>query len=255
MEIKQNTKNMIPDALQFSLEKLSNHFGVSIKLNATYDSQGDKCQISEENGTYCITLNAAKIDATECELYAGYHVQKILLPRLKLETERLLLRRYHPDDATQCFAFLSNEQDAHMDCSKAFAEMDEAYHELVTLFGQRETQYMITLKESGEVIGTVHVFEDDSRAVETMEIGYSIAHAHQRKGYAYEALSALLDLLQNDLCLEMITAGVLPENIASEKLLLKLGFRKEGLRHKAVWHEGLNKPVDLIYYYRDRQEK
>ena len=252
METKQNTKNLIPDALRFSLEKLSNHFGVSIKLNATYDSQGDKCQISEENGTYCITLNAAKIDATECELYAGYHARKILLPRLKLETERLLLRRYHPDDATQCFAFLSNEQDAYMDCSKAFTKMDEAYHELVALFGQRETQYMIVLKESDEVIGTVNVFADDSRAVDAMEIGYSIAHTHQRKGYAYEALSALLGLLQDELRLEMVTAGILPENTASEKLLQKLGFQREGLRHKAVWHEGLGKPVDLIYYYRDR---
>ena len=252
MEIKQNTKNLISDALRFSLEKLSNHFGILITLNATYDSQGDKCQISEENGTYCITLNAAKIDATECELYTGYHVRKILLPRLKLETERLLLRRYHPNDATQCFAFLSNEHDAYMDCSKAFTEMDEEYHELVALFGQRETQYMIVLKESDEVIGTVNVFADDSRAVDTMEVGYSIAHAHQRKGYAYEALSALLGLLQDDLCLEMVTAGILPENTASEKLLQKLGFQREGLRHKAVWHEGLNQPVDLIYYYRDR---
>ena len=111
---------------------------------------------------------------------------------------------------------------------------------------------MVTLKENGEVIGTVNVFADDSRAVDTMEIGYSIAHAHQRKGYAYEALSALIDLLQKDLCLDMITAGILPENIASEKLLSKLGFQKEGMRHKAVWHEGLNKPVDLLYYYRDR---
>ena len=114
---------------------------------------------------------------------------------------------------------------------------------------------MVTLKENGEVIGTVNVFADDSRVVDAMEIGYSIAHAHQRKGYAFEALSALLDLLQNELYLEMVTAGALPENVASEKLLMKLGFCKEGLRHKAVWHEGLNKPVDLIYYYRDRQEK
>ena len=139
-----------------------------------------------------------------------------------------------------------------MECSKAFTEMDDEYQELMAQFAQRETQYMIVLKESGEVIGTVNLFADDSRAVDAMEVGYSIAHAHQRKGYAYEALSALLGLLQNDLYLEMVTAGILPENKASEKLLEKLGFHKEGLRHKAVWHAELDNPVDLVYYYRDR---
>lgn len=236
------------------LERLCGSFSAPVRISVITDNDAPKLQTREENGIYVMTLNTAKIPASEQEAYAGYHVREYLLPKLRLETERLILRRYQPRDAEQCFAFLSNGQDAYMDCCKAFTAMDEAYYERVALFGQRETQYMITLKDSGEVIGTVNVFADDSRAVDAMEIGYSIAHAHQRKGYAFEALSALLDLLQKELCLEMVTAGILTENIASEKLLSKLGFCREGLRHKAVWHEGLEKPVDLIYYYRDRRE-
>ena len=234
------------------LETLAAGFGISLTIKTIYDTDGCKQHTTTENGKYVITLNAAAIYESEYESHAGYAVRKLLLPQLKLETERLLLRRYNPEDAKQCFAFLSNEQDAYMDCSNAFHEMGTEYQELMDLFAQRETQYMIVLKESDEVIGTVNVFADDSRAVDAMEIGYSIAHTHQRKGYAYEALSALLGLLQNELRLEMVTAGILPENTASEKLLQKLGFQREGLRHKAVWHEGLGKPVDLTYYYRDR---
>ena len=234
------------------LESLAADFGISLNINTIFDEDQPKYQTHEENGKHSITLNATAISETEYQSYAGYFVRKLLLPQLKLETERLLLRRYDRKDTEQCFSFLSNEQDAYMDCSKAFREMDTEYQELMDLFTQRETQYMITLKESGEVIGTVNVFADDSRAVDTMEIGYSVAHVHQRKGYAFEALSALLNLLQNDLCLEMVTAGILAENVASEQLLKKLGFHKEGLRHKAVWHAGLNMPVDLTYYYRDR---
>ena len=73
-----------------------------------------------------------------------------------------------------------------------------------------------------------------------------------KKGYAYEALSALINLLQNELKLDLIVAGVLEDNMKSMKLLDKLGFHKEGLRRKAIWHEGLDKPMDLVYYYRDR---
>ena len=248
--MKQISK-LIEDA-NVRLETFAAGFGIPLTIKTICDTDGCKQQTITENGKNVITLNAAAISESEYESHAGYFVRRILLPQLKLETERLLLRRYHPQDAEQCFAFLSNEQDAYMDCSKAFTKMNEEYQELMDLFAQRESQYMIVLKESGEVIGTINVFADDSRAVDAMEIGYSIAHAHQRKGYAYEALSALLGLLQNDLCLEMVTAGILPENTASEKLLQKLGFQREGLRHKAVWHDGSGKPVDLIYYYRDR---
>ena len=236
------------------LESLCGRNGISLKIHMTDDPDAPGVQTGEENGVYTVTLNTAKIPAEEYDAYAGYHVGKILLPMLVLETERLVLRRYREEDAEACFAFLSNEQNAYMDCCRAFTTMDEDYYERVKLFGQRETQYMVTLKDSGEVIGTVNVFADDARAVDAREIGYGIAPVHQRKGYAFEALTALLDLMQKELRLEMVTAGILPENVASEKLLEKLGFHKEGLRHKAVWHEGLDKPVDLVYYYRDRDQ-
>lgn len=176
----------------------------------------------------------------------------MLLPRLVLETERLILRRYQPEDAAGCFALLSDEEGAYMDCCKAIHSMDEEFYERMALFAQRETQYMITGKDTGEVVGIVNVFADDSRAADSMEIGYGISPAHRRRGYAFEALSALLELLQRELRLELVTAGILEENVASMGLLEKLGFQREGLRHKAVWHEGLGRPVDLIYYYRDR---
>lgn len=233
-------------------ERLCRRCHAAVQIRATMNPGAPGQAVTEENGTRVITLNAAKIPAAEYPNHAGYYVGKLLLPELVLETERLVLRRFRPEDAQGCFAFLADEEGAYMDCSRAFTAMDEAYRERVELFAQRETQYMITLKDSGEVIGTVNAFEDDSRAVDAMEIGYSISPAHRRRGYGYEALSALLDLLQRELYLEIVTAGILRENAASEKLLEKLGFRKEGLRHKAVWHEGLDRPVDLIYYYRDR---
>lgn len=240
------------DYFNTELTRLCSKLSVPVRIDTISNADAPRCQTVEEDDALTITLNTAKIPVGEYETYAAYHVRKVLLPSLKLETDRLLLRRYQPGDAEQCFAFLSDERDAYMDCCKAFSVMDAEFRELVDLFSKRESQYMVTLKESGKVIGTINVFADDSRAVDAMEIGYSIARAHQRKGYAFEALSSLLALLQNELYLEMITAGILPENTASEMLLLKLGFQKEGIRHKATWHEGLDKPVDLIYFYRDR---
>ena len=231
------------------LRKFGIDFSVEIQDGPRFPAQ----EIIQRKDGFTVRLNPSKfIPGLGYESYVAYNARCVLLPRLVLETEHLKLRRLKMTDAEDCFAFLSDQKGMHLDCCKPFTCMDDAYRQRIALFAERETQYAIQLKATGSVIGTVNVFRDDSRAVEAMEIGYAIAPAHQRKGYAFEILSALVKLLQQELRLDMIVAGVLPENIPSVGLLKKLGFCEEGLRHKAIWHEGLDKPVDLLYYYLDR---
>jgi len=111
---------------------------------------------------------------------------------------------------------------------------------------------LLAALQKGKITIDGVLFSDDSRAVSSKEIGYAISPKHQRNGFAFEAISAMVNLLQKDLLVDMVVAGVLPENIPSIKLLEKLGFSREGIRHKALWHESLDKPVDLQYYYLDR---
>ncbi len=238
------------DRLNKQYETLCAQNGLPLKIATVTGAEAPRHEVSEADGIVTLSLNPSKI--RDYKSYLAYAVRSVLLPRLTLKTDRLILRRFHMEDAAACFAFMSDEESAYMDCCKHFKSMDKEYEKRMELFAQREGQYMVTLRLSGEVIGTVNVFADDSRAVECMEIGFSIAPAHQRKGYAFEAISALVHLLQNELELDMVVAGVLEENERSIQLLTKLGFQKEGLRHKAVWHEGLHCPVDLVYYYRDR---
>ena len=231
------------------LEQLCAKNGTALQIEAIHDPEAPR----QEPTDGVLRLNSARIPEGNYEKYASYYVLENLMPRLRLETPRLILRRFRMEDASDCFAFLSDTEGAYMDCCQPFIEMNDAFRERIQLFVDRPGQYAIVLKASGKVIGTVNVFEDNSRAVDAMEIGYAVSPEYQRKGYAYEALHALLHLFQQELMLEMVTAGILPENTASIRLLEKLGFRAEGMRHKAVWHEGLDKPVDLQYFYRDRE--
>jgi len=231
------------------LEELCRKHGAALKIQPIHDRNRPHQEVVAE----ILYVNTAKIPADSYRKYVSYYVLQYLMPRLRLETERLILRRFHIEDAEDCFAFLSDADGAYMDCCQPFSAMDEAFRERIQLFVDRPGQYAIELKETGTVIGTVNVFEDSSRAVDAMEIGYAVRPDFQRRGYAYEALTAILHLFQQELMLDMVTAGILPENTASHGLLKKLGFRSEGIRHKAVWHDGLDKPVDLQYYYRDRE--
>ena len=62
----------------------------------------------------------------------------------------------------------------------------------------------------------------------TVEVGYSIVPDYRGQGFAFEATRALIDeaLARPDVC--RITASCLEENVASLKVLEKLGMRRAG---------------------------
>ena len=79
---------------------------------------------------------------------------------------------------------------------------------------------------TGTAVGDVAVGIHDSNRQAT--IGYSITPAHQGMGYATEAVAAVIDTLFGDGGLHRITASIDPQNVASRRVLDKLGFRFEG---------------------------
>lgn len=230
---------------------LCKEHGIALTITSTDVVDAPAYEFNTDH-LHSIVLNDAKIDASMYESILAYAVSQLLLPRLVLKTDRLIIRRFCMDDANACFPLMSDVQGMYLDGCKPFFSMDDAFWERMNIFEKREGQYVIVLQSTNEVVGTINVFDDDSRAVSAKEIGYTIHPDHRRKGYAYEAISAITDLLRKHLLFDMVVAGVLPENMPSIKLLEKLGFHSEGIRHKALWHEGLDKPVDLMFYYIDR---
>lgn len=61
---------------------------------------------------------------------------------------------------------------------------------------------------------------------------YTISYLHHRKGYAYEMLSALIDLLHAKFPCQEFICFVEPENTASINLLKKLGYEDMGYIEK-----------------------
>lgn len=95
-------------------------------------------------------------------------------------------------------------------------------------------QLVIARNEDDKVIGTVLLFKYDEGS-NRVELGYVIGRRHWRRGYAAEALGALLDHLFGAMGIRRVEAEVNPENAASNALLRKLGFTHEGfLRERWV---------------------
>ncbi len=79
----------------------------------------------------------------------------------------------------------------------------------------------VVRKEDGVVVGEVGC----SRSPPTARVGYSIVEPCQGRGYATDALRALLAWLRADPAVEQITAETLTGHVASRRVMEKAGMR------------------------------
>lgn len=62
-----------------------------------------------------------------------------------------------------------------------------------------------------------------------VEVGYSLLPAFQRRGYATEMMSAIIEWIEHDGRVRSVRAETGSENVASRRLLSRLGFRDDGV--------------------------
>lgn len=145
-----------------------------------------------------------------------------------LETERLVLRNLTEADADVMVAYRNDVR-----CAKYQRGQTKEYDGICRLIARRkqdrisvDAPFMLAIarKQTGEMVGELVVMPTDG----TISMGYTLRPQHWRQGYAFEALSALTDLLhtQNPDC-EFISFTD-PENAPSVALLRKLGYRDMG---------------------------
>ncbi|HEM2808395.1 TPA: GNAT family N-acetyltransferase [Streptococcus suis] len=102
------------------------------------------------------------------------------------------------------------------------------------------------LEHQGRLIGVLEVFDHKKRSA-SVTIGYRIHHAFWNQGLASQAVSLLCHFLIEECQIKVIVAFVLPENRASQKVLLKNGFQQSG-QIEEVW-KGLGQ-VSLLQFER-----
>ena len=70
-------------------------------------------------------------------------------------------------------------------------------------------------------------------------LGYLLDPAHHGRGYATEMVRAALDLAFGDLGLRRVTAGCFADNVASWRVMEKVGMRREQHGIRDSWHAEL----------------
>ena len=139
-----------------------------------------------------------------------------------METERLLLRRFVPDDWQDLFEYLSQESICEYQPHYVFTE-ESAISEAMRR--SRDYYWAVCLKGSGKLIGDAY-FRTWKYGV--WEIGYVINEKYQKNGFATEAVKALIDDAFKNKGAHRVEARCDPRNTVSWRLLERLGFRREG---------------------------
>jgi RimJ/RimL family protein N-acetyltransferase len=151
-----------------------------------------------------------------------------------LHTERLVVRPLRSDDVPTVVAYrndpaVARYQDWDLPFSPADGERMARF--LATapwpLYGD---WYQLVIEHDGVVVGEVGVGRTPKGL--QADLGYTLARHAQGRGFATEAVGAVVDLLFAE-GVHRVHATLDPDNVASARLLERLGFRHEGRTVKA----------------------
>ena len=105
-------------------------------------------------------------------------------------------------------------------------QLKKSKHELTELC--EKEQYRWFFKIDGELVGQIGMNGVNNR-MGTAEIGYTVGEKFQGRGIATVAVGLILDKIFSETKIRRIIAYVHEENVASCRVLEKLGFMREGL--------------------------
>lgn len=149
--------------------------------------------------------------------------------RNRLQTDRLILRPLFISDAPLFSKYAGDYDIARMTGSIAHPfPLLSAEFKIMSMREARVRNlaypYAITL-DGEDMIGVMDLFRRHPNS--DLEIGYWVARPFWGQGYACEAARAIIDEARNTLGVTHFVAGVFDDNPGSQKVLERLGFKRD----------------------------
>lgn len=164
-------------------------------------------------------------------------------PDYPILTDRLLLRPIALSDAEAMLVYKSDAENVRY-VPYGPLTLDDVEERITTRwagtrFEKQDDAVCLAVeeRESGRLVGDVVLFwcsENDREG----EVGYILDPAFAGRGYAAEAVGALLALGFGGLGLHRIAARIDERNTASVRVVERLGFRREARLVESSWFKG-----------------
>lgn len=166
-----------------------------------------------------------------------------------ITTERLVIRPFRPQDVDHLHARRNHPEIARLqdwEYPHPLEKSRRLVESVSTMAGPENDEWWMAVvcEAGGTAIGDLAVnLTWDSRSA---EVGYSLDREQWGKGYAAEALAALVDYLFDTVGVTRVFGMLDPANVASAMVLERTGFLYEGRTRSSYWKAG-EVSDDLIY--------
>lgn len=175
--------------------------------------------------------------------------------KVELTTKRLFLRPVETEDAKAIFNYRSDAETNKYQAwiPKTIDDVDSFLNKISPEIDIADTWFQFAIVEikNTKIIGDVGIhFVDGEQA----ELGCTLAKKYHGKGYATEALKAVMDYLFNELNKHRIIGSIDPKNVSSIELVERLSFKKvahfkESLLINGEWVD------DIVYAFLKKEWK
>ena len=171
----------------------------------------------------------------------------------RLETERLILRRFELNDLEELFynGYITDEkmtEDLSWKPCKTIEEQRKIIEDWVKLYENKDFyKWLIETKDTHELIGGIDICNLYKRK-DYGEVGYCIGSKYWNKGYATEALKRVIEYLLIDCDFHLVEAHYAGYNPASGRVMEKAGMKKDGELRERRLDKRTGKYTPQIYY-------
>ena len=162
-----------------------------------------------------------------------------------LETERLILQPVKMEDAAFILELYNSPNFIKFIGDRNLRSVEDAENYIKEKFLPHVEKHgfgsFVILRKSDHVkIGNVGIYMRDG--LNAPDIGFSFLPEFEGKGYGFEASKKLMEIAFSEFDLKKISAITTKENIASQKLIEKLGLKFQSIVKLP------DDPEDLLYY-------
>lgn len=167
-----------------------------------------------------------------------------------IETQNLYLKEITNEHDKDIFRIFSDDKAMEFYDLDTFASIDEA-RDLISRMSagyraQRYIRWGISKKFGGPIIIGTCGFHNFDRRSSRVELGFELVKDYWRQGIMTESLSAIIPFGFEEMNFHRIETFIDPGNVASKRLLVKLGFQEEGFLRERDFLRGSFKN-SLIY--------
>ena len=177
---------------------------------------------------------------------------------VKLESDRLIMRNYRESDLADYHKMMSDKTNMYWLIELTTSSILESRKSMEFAMKMNHEGklrlFCVAAKENDRLIGAVGCTISAKTPVGHIidPMGWFIMQEHQNKGYITEAVKRVMEYeFLEENCARIVTA-CFKDNIPTQKVMAKAGFRKEAEKIKARWYDGQMR--DRLEYAINRDE-